>query len=111
MINFFKRLFAAIFGKKRSITIPEYPVKKEPIFKSEPQDKKPVGPEPKFFPFTGRKKWQMRNNRLHIRLFGETESMKCNKINRAQAIISRIRKRSVEYAVFTDKDGNQYRLV
>lgn len=121
MINFFKKLFAAIFGKKKSSPSHKKPIVEEPVVlldemkmpkeSQQPEPKNELVKEKKFFPFSGRKKWQMRNNRLHVRFYGKIESMKCNKVSRAHAIISRFRKEGVQYAVFTDKEGNQYQLV
>lgn len=144
MINFFKRLFAAIFGKKTTVTPSIKPLKEEIIVKSESQSqpKKSFWERQTFFPFTGTKKWQMRNNRLHIeyngsskasgtnytiqrigkrgKLYrailpgsmykGKIDSLKCNRLERAEEIIRSFRS-SIERAVFTDKEGNQHQLI
>lgn len=168
MINFFKKLFAAIFGtKKKPSPYYEKPIKEEPIVLLDEMkmpkesymtaeqlkmEKKPLVemvqvpgqpnfPKSNFFPFKGRKKWQMRNNRLHIEYNGtahqsgsnfslkrnemgkvigidkpgsmykgKIDSLRCTKIEKAQHTIRYLR-HSIERAVFTDKDGNQYQLI
>lgn len=152
MINFFKKLFAAIFGaKKKSSPFYEKPIKEEPIVlldemkmpkeSYQPAPKKSFWEKQTFFPFTGSKKWQMRNNRLHIEYNGEAprsssnmfrsgfyktsktpriiragamykgriDSLKCNRLERAQEILKGLHA-YIERAVFTDKDGNQHLL-
>lgn len=119
MITFFKKLFAALFGKKKPSPYYEKPIIEEPIVlldemkmpKDIPIHTPPPKNEKKFFPSSGTKKWQMRNNRLHIKFLHKTESMKCNKISRAHEIIGRLRKGAAQYAVFTDHYGNQYQLI
>lgn len=180
MINFFKKLFAAIFGKKKPSPSYEKLLKEEPIvlldemkmpkesymptpitdptkaLKSSPDEtltdanemakaavpKKKFFGKKTFFPFTGTKRWQMRNNRLHIEYNGtapksstnmtiqgykktskipniirpgamykgKIDSLKCNRLERAEDIIGYVRD-YVERAVFTDKEGNQHQLI
>lgn len=151
MINFFKKLFAAIFGKKKSSPSHKKPIVEEPIIlldemkmpkeSQQPEPKNELVKEKKFFPFSGRKKWQMRNNRLHIEYNGEARasginffvdkdenkniirmhrpgSMYKGKIESLRCTrleradqIIRLFRSSIKRAVFTDKEGNQYQLV
>lgn len=76
-------------------------IPKEPERKPDPVRSKPRKP--------GRK-WQMRNNRLHIVLSGHIESMRCTKLERAEQITKRFSGSVIQKAIFQDKNGNQFTI-
>lgn len=133
MIQFFKTLFAAIFGKKKVSDVPVKPVMEPAIYpdqaKIDEMNKELASKEShelarkladeltKVKQIKESRRWRMRNNRIliqyshncnNVRMNGKMESMRCTRLERAREIASRIQSYCVKKIVFADRDGQQF---
>lgn len=119
MIQFFKRLFAAIFGKKK-------PAAAEAIYPGPAQinqmdqeliRKQQIEELTKVKMVRKDRKYTMRNNRIlihynggcrNVRMNGQIESMRCTRLERAREIALGIQSYCVEKIIFADHSGTQF---
>lgn len=125
MIQFFKRLFAAIFGKKKVADVPAKPVMEPAIYPDQAKidemnkelARKQADELTKVKQLRESRKWLMRNNRIiiqyngscnNVRMNGKRESMRCTRLERAREIAAGIQSYCVKKIVFADQDGQQF---
>lgn len=119
MIQFFKRLFAAIFGKKKVADVPAKPVMQPAIYPDQAKidemnkelARKQADELTKVKQLKESRRWRMRNNRiliqynhsaLNVRMTGKMESMRCTRLERAREIAAGIQSYCVKKIVFAD---------
>lgn len=126
MISFFKKLFAAIFGKKKTPDTSTKPLVEQPIVQleevkinqvTEDLARKQADELTKVKQLKESRKWLMRNNRIiiqyngscqNMRMNGKKQSMRCTRLERAREIAAGIQSYCVKKIVFADQNGQQF---
>lgn len=108
-----KRLFALLFFRKKNVTIPEIEkptLNKSIIEKELPKSPEKVIPDPitRPTPKAVRNNVSMKNNLLHIHVWGIIHKYRCTSYERARQIVP------IQLGVkafFKDSSGNEYKII